>query len=192
MKKYYEIVFEGHYKAIWGLLEGFMLGKNKRWSFFFSEKAGIKTETLTEAMLEWITLKNKLHHVIIESEMFDEMFSLLEARNDLEFVQNKYVKSAQIIKEAGFRFSARTYGKKYGDEIENLIKNLPEDLEITDYNPEITEHKGVNPADMYAPDHEYIYEASGKITGDIKQLIKFRKILDEHPLVDVKQIKLKF
>jgi len=38
-KKYYEVVFEGHYNAVYGLLKGFLLGKNQKWKFYFSKKA---------------------------------------------------------------------------------------------------------------------------------------------------------
>jgi hypothetical protein len=53
-KKYYEIVLEGHYNAIYGLLKGFLLGKNQDWTFYFSKKDGIRAETLGESIREWI------------------------------------------------------------------------------------------------------------------------------------------
>ena len=71
-KNFYEIVFEGHYKIIHGLIEGFLIGKEKEWTYFFSNKAGIQSETLSELIGEWITLRTKLHHVVMEENFYRE------------------------------------------------------------------------------------------------------------------------
>jgi len=187
---YYEVVFEGHYRAINGLLEGFRLGSGKDWNFFFSDDAGIKTETLTEIILEWITLKTKLHHVIMEEDFFKAFEKGVAGVKDSEFVNKKYIRSSAVIKDASVNFEAKTYGQKYGNEIKALMNNLPDALVMHDYNP-IEKHRDESKgAEMYAPEHDYIYEAKGRITGPIDSLAAFRKELEDHPLVAVKEIEL--
>ena len=44
MKKYYEIVFEEHYRTIEGFLDGIKLGLNSNEPYHFSDNVGIKSE----------------------------------------------------------------------------------------------------------------------------------------------------
>ena len=190
MAKYYEVVFEGHYRAINGLLEGFRLGAGKDWNFFFSDDAGIKTETLTEIILEWITLKTKLHHVIMEEDFYKTFEKGVASVKDSELVNKKYIRSSTEIKEASVKFEAKTYGQKYGNEIKAIMNNLPDNLVMHDYNPIEKHRDDAKGAEMYAPEHDYIFEAKGRVTGPIENLATFRKKLDDHPLIAVKEIEL--
>ncbi len=189
-KAYYEVVFEGYYRAINGLLEGFRLGSGNDWDFFFSSDAGIKTETLTEIILEWITLKTKLHHVIMEEDFYKAFSKGVSGVKDSKFVSTKYIRSAQKVKEASFNFEAKTYGQKYGNEIKSILNNLPDKLVMHDYNPIEKHRDNAKGAEMYAPEHDYIFEAKGRITGPVSSLVNFRKTLDDHPLIAVKEIEL--
>ncbi|HOO72131.1 MAG TPA: hypothetical protein PK926_10250 [Spirochaetota bacterium] len=196
-KKYYELVLEGHYNAIYGLLKGFLLGKNQDWTFYFSKKAGIKIETLGEIIVDWISLKNKVHHIILEENFYEELKKAVEKFNttrkeESKFVNLKYLKSAQLVKSAQFGFETKTYGRPYAAEIKNLIKKLPEGVELHNYNPIEKENKDAKGVELYAPEHEYTFEASGTLSGNIGELIELRKTLDEHPLVEVEKIQLKF
>ena len=188
-RNYYEVLFEGNSRSVFALLEGYMLGKGKKWVFFFSRRAGIKTGSLKETIVEWITLQNKTHHVIIEDEMFDTLKKDLSSRSDLHIASPRYVRSVNPVKEAWFPFSVKVYGKKYGTEIKAMLQHLPEGLELHEYNPMEKEHPdkpGSNPGG------DYIFEATGRISGDLAQMIEFRKILFDHPLVDVKEIQIRF
>jgi len=190
-KQYYELVFEGHFEAIKGILEGFLLAENQKWKYYFSDKCCIKTETFAEVVLEWITLRTKLHHVIMEGPFYEAFMGALEKIPESSFINKKYVKSAVLINDASFDFKSKAYGKKYGDEIKAMINNLPSGLVLHKYNPvekEYIEGKGV---ELYAPEHDYVYEASGTISGDINGLLSYRKLMDDHPLIEVSKIVLK-
>ena len=191
-RNYYEVVFEGNSRAVFALLEGYMLGKGKKWVFFFSRSAGIKTETLTEAIVEWITLQNRIHHVIIEEEMYKSFTKDLSSRSDLRISSPRYVRSVKPVKNAWFRFSVRAYGKKYGNEIKAMLQHLPQGLELHEYSPMEKERPDTVSTEQYTTEQDYVFEATGKISGDLAQMIEFRKILFDHPLVDVKEIKIRF
>ena len=190
-KAYYEVVFEGYYRAINGLLEGFRLGAGKEWDYFFSNEMGIKTETLTEIILEWFTLKTKLHHVILEEDFYNKFSKAVAGRKESKFVNTRYIRSARRVSDASFTFEAKTYGQKYGEEIKAQMKHLPDGLELHDYNPIEKHREDAKGAELYAPEHEYMFEAEGRISGPIDAVADFRKELDDHPLVAVKEIILK-
>ena len=189
-KKYLEVVLEGHEKAIQGLLEGFALGTSTECHYYFSKDWGIKTETFMEAVLEWISLKAKLHHVIMNEDMFKSLEDAIKSSNNLSVTDKNTVKSSKEIKGASFTFDAVTYGKKYGEEIKKMLSNTPNGIKLENYNPKEEIQEDAKGVEMYAPDHDYVFEAKGTISGDVHAVIEFRKILDDYPLITPDEIKI--
>ncbi len=190
MATYYEVIFEGHEKTIYGLLEGYLLAKNNDWHFYFSDEHGVKTETMMEVILEWISLKTKLHHVIINEEFFNELGEILKKQKDSHLSKECSIKKAQVIKKASFSFEAVTYGRKYGEELKSLLNTHPDGIIMNNYDPKETINEDGKGVEMYAPEHEYTFEASGTLEGDITNLIEYRQKLDDHPLITVHEITL--
>jgi len=191
-KQYSEVVFEGHHGNIRGFIEGFIAGSGKEMSFFFSDRAGVKAETMSEVIKEWISLSNKIHHVIMESELLDRIKKALEKLSDGDSLNRSSIKSAKAIKAASFKFTFSTYGRKYGEDIKKLLEKLPGGLSLKDYAPVEKVDKDAKGVELYSPAHEYTFEGSGVITGPVDEAIAFRKVLDDHPLVDVAVINLEF
>lgn len=191
-KKYYELVFEGRYETIAGMLEGFALASGKKWEFWFSRKVGIETETFAEAILEWGALKSRLHHVILEKEFHTQLQRMAAKRKDLKLIRPEYTKSAMEIKSAAFTFKAKAYGKKYGAEIKSILSKPPEGIKIRDYKPHEEIRESSKGVDLYAPDHDYVFTAEGMAAGEFRAILDFRKKLDDHPLVEVSTIRLQF
>lgn len=191
-KKYFEIVLEGKYETIMGMIEGFLLASGKNWEWYTSRKYHIETETFAEALLEWGSLKSHIHHIILEEEFSIELQKMLEKRDDLKNLSIDYVKSRKEVKRATFKFEAKAYAKKYGDEIKNILETPREGIKLAEYKPEETIHKSAEGTELYAPDHDYIFTAEGVVTGEFKSVLDFRKILDDHPLVEVSNIRLQF
>ena len=189
-KKYLEVVLEGHEKAVQGLLEGFTLGTNIECHYYLSKDWGIKTETFMEAVLEWISLKAKLHHVIMNKEMFNSFDKAIKDSTALVVANKNIIKSSKEIKGASFTFEANTYGKKYGEEIKQLLSKTPKGIKLENYAPKEEVQEDAKGVEMYAPDHDYIFEAKGTISGDVHDVIEFRKILDDHPLITPDEIKI--
>lgn len=211
VQRYFEVVFEGHYKEIKGLLEGFKLGSMKsEYAYFFSSEAGIKTSTMTEILLQYITLKNKLHHVIMSGEFLDAFRKALKeneanavptdtplGKTNAEDIltEKRLIRSAQEIKEASFTFKTETYGQKYGAEIKTLLNssNIPSGLELHNYNPIESDAQSDKEQGRYAVSHEYSFQATGLITStDLNKLFLFRQKLDLHPLIEPDEIVLDF
>ncbi|HRZ25688.1 MAG TPA: hypothetical protein P5346_01105 [Spirochaetota bacterium] len=196
-KKYYELVLEGDYNAINGLLNGFLLGKNHDWTFYFSKKAGVKTETLIEVIADWISMKNKIHHIIMEDVFYKELRKAVEKYNKplkikSKFVNLNYIKSAKLIKKAHLNFKAITYGRQHAAEMKFLLKNIPAGIVLQNYKPVEKVVKDVKGVELYAPEHEYTFEASGTLVGNIGTMIDLKQKLDDYPLIEADKIHLKF
>jgi hypothetical protein len=105
-------------------------------------------------------------------------------------VNLQYLKSAKLVKKAQFNFTAKTYGRPYAAEIKALLKKLPAGIELRDYKPLERENRDARGVELYAPEHEYTFEASGTLSGELGELIALRKKMDDHPLIETERIKL--
>lgn len=191
-KKFLEVVFEGNLDIIYGMIEGFLLGTDQKWDWCSAKESGVETETFTDIIKEWASMKTRLHHIIMEEEFFKRLKDASEKRGDLRFIKAKYIKSFKEIKSASFSFEARAYAKKYGQEIQSILSNLPAGITLKNYKPEEIIDKDAKGTELYAPTHDYTFTAEGVAEGEFWAILNFRKILDEHPLVEVSKIKLTF
>ena len=191
-KIYYELVFEGHHKAIHGLLEGYKLGAKIEASYFFSSEHDIKTETLAEIFLDWISLKNRIHHVILEEKLYESLAKSIEKKEkkNSDLISNGIIKSAKKIKNASFSFKAKTFAPKYAQEIRDILKNIPENTTLEDHKVTEETDREAKGVELYSPAHEYYYQTTGTITGHLGTLIEFRKKLTDYPLIEVDKIKI--
>ncbi len=189
-KKYYEVVFNGNDKLICGMLEGFMLGSNEEWFWRLSNKCHIEAETMTQLLVEWATGKNSLHNVIIEEDFHKKLQKAAASGKNLKFIKPEYTKSAKEVESATLKFTAKTFSKEHGDKLKEIFTNPPETITIEDYEPKEIKHKSAKGIELYAPDHDYIFKATGIAKGDIESILKFRKVLDNNPLIEVTTIRL--
>jgi len=191
-KKYFEAVFEGKYDTISGMMEGFLLGADKNWKWFFSRDFHIEAETFTDAFLEWASLKSKLHHIIVEEDFLNALSDACKKHPEMKHISDKYIKSTKEITKASFEFESKTYAKKYGLEIQEILRERSPKLEISDFKEEEKENKDAEGIELYTPAHDYDYESEGKISGPVDEVIEFRTKLNLHPLVEVSNTKLYF
>ncbi len=190
MTKYYETVFEGKHDTIEGLLTGFLMGVDRDWDWFMARDVHIEAETFSEAIMEWASLKSKLHHVIIEEEFLKALEKAGEKHSHRSPLEANQIKSVKEIKSAEFKFKTKTYAKKYGDEIKEIMQELPKELELLDFKETVDKDSNAKGVELYTPAHDYEYHSQGKAVGSVKEIIQFRQKLDAHPLVEVSRIKL--
>ena len=189
-KTFYEVVFEGHYHTIFGLLEGFMMGADKEWTYYFSRRVHVKQDTFADVLREWVTLGGKLHHVLIDEDFLNAFKVALKKRSDDSKVGLKYIKSEKKILSGRFGFTFKAYAKKFGDEIKELLENLPAGVELIDYNPVEKIDKDARGVELYAPEHEYTFEGEGVIQGSVPEILSMSRALRRHPLIEVDSVSL--
>ena len=191
-KKYYEVVFEGKFDVICGMLEGFMLASGSDWEWYSSKESSIETETLAEIIREWTVLKSRLHHVVMEEDFHLKLQKATTDRGDMRYFKPKYIRSAKKIKSAFFRFEAVAYAKKYGDEIKAIISSHPAGVVIENYSPVEQSDPSAKEGALYAPEHSYTFKCEGLAKGDTGEVLKFRKAVESHPLIKASKIKIQF
>lgn len=189
-KTFYEVVLEGHYNFVYGMLEGYKLAIGKNFIYYLSQQVNVKATTLSAILKEFLTLKSKLQYVIIEANSWKKFEAAVKKQPEDSVISKKYIKSVKKIESASFEFNFEAYAKKYGDEIKKILKSLPKSVKLVDYAPKEEMHKDAKGTELYAPDHEYSFKGKGRLVGDIETIIEYNKKFDEHPLIDVTAITL--
>ncbi len=189
-KTFYEVVLEGHYNFVYGMLEGYKLAAGKNFIYYLSQQVNVKATTLSDVLKEFLTLKSKLQYVIIEANSWKKFEGAVKKQPDNSVINKKYIKSVKKIESASFEFNFEAYAKKYGDEIKKILTSLPKSVKLVDYAPKEEVHKDAKGTELYSPDHEYSFKGKGTLVGDIETIIAFNKKFDEHPLIDVTHISL--
>jgi hypothetical protein len=189
-KNFTEVVFEGDYHSIRGYIEGFIAATGKDLSCFICSDSEVETETLSEHIREWISLGTRLHHVLMEDELLAGIKAALAASGEKGLLNRSSIRSSKTVKSACFNFKFTAYGRKYADEIKELIGRLPDGVTLAGYNPveEIDEEcKGV---ELYTPCHDYVFKGDGIISGPVDLVIPLRATLDAHPLIEAGKVSL--
>jgi len=189
-KTFYEVVLEGHYNFVYGMLEGYKLAAGKNFIYYLSQQVNVKATTLSEVLKEFLTLKSKLQYVIIEANSWKKLEAAAKKQPEDSVISKKYIKSVKKIESASFEFNFEAYAKKYGEEIKKILKSLPKSVKLVDYAPKEEMHKDAKGTELYSPDHEYSFKGKGRLVGDIETIIEYNEIFDEHPLIDVTAITL--
>ncbi|HJX32239.1 MAG TPA: hypothetical protein VJ624_10405 [Thermodesulfobacteriota bacterium] len=189
-KIFYELLIEGHLPVTKGFIFGLLEGSKRTGTVILSQENNIKTETLGELFMELTHLHETLCHVVIEEDLLNVIKNGLE--NTFNVLKLK-LKGVRKIKKASFHFHYEVYAKKYGEEIKNIFKKLPQPLKISaDYQPHEEIHPDAKGIEFFAPLHEYNLKADGSVEGPIDVLLSFYKKIQEYELIKEEPIILHF
>jgi hypothetical protein len=183
-RNFYEIVLEGNPEHNRGLLIGLLRGSGIDGTLYFSYEEGVSC-SIGEKLRGMVG--HAAVHAIVDSPLRDLLKrhqKYFQTECGSSIVDDKRIRSAQ------FEFQYHAYARRYGKEIQELIKSLPRGLKIEGGKPQETLDKGAKGIEAYSPAHHYEVEGEGTIGGRIDHVIEARKRLDHHPLVQVGAIEL--
>lgn len=186
--RFIEVVFEGHYNTVRGYVEGLQDGMGTSHKVFFSSESGIAAETFSELIKEWVSLGHKLHHVVMEEVLYTILEDVLSKKGKDTSMNSGSIKSSKIIRQASFTFRFDAYARKYAEEIKELLGSLPEGVSLQQYKPEEKINHDAEGVELYTPAHDYIFHGKGAIVGPVEQVVSFRKLLDDYPLIEAEKV----
>ena len=162
-----EIVVEGRFMLVKGFLLGFLSVKNPEGKYFFHRKAGIRRETFKDFLKEFFELDNYVH-LCLEDNLVKPF---VDASKLYTKITGNAIKSIRPIKSANFTFAFEVFNQDAAKDLKNIIENIPEGVELTNFFPyeeQVSEGKGT---EAYAPLHEYVYRAKGMLSGDFASIM---------------------
>jgi hypothetical protein len=183
---FYEILVEGHPERCRGLLQGLAIGSSSAARILLGEDCGIRTP-VGERLLEMVRPAAGVSHVVVDEEgrrLIREHAAGLHAAG-LSVAEERAIAGGR------FRYRFHAFGRRYAQEIHELLRSLPEELRHEPEESRETVDETAAGLEAYAPVHEYEIEGGGTVSGArIDLLVEARKRLDGHPLVKAETIEL--
>ena len=186
-KKWYEIVIEGSFDLIKGVIIGFFEGRKIAGAIIFEREHHVKREDGLEHLLRAIHAEEDRVHIVMSERTFRILDQALNNRK--HEVSLKVVSEKEIVR-AHFNFTYAAYAKRFGEELKNLFGKLPEGVRLEGYQPEEIERETKDSTAGYAPLHKYEIKAKGRVTGPAKGVIDFYDRLEHNALIEFEEIKL--
>jgi hypothetical protein len=183
---FHEVVLEGHPEVCRGLLTGLMIGADIADGVFFSWDEGVARQSFGKRLKEIVGLHAAVCHVIAAGPVR----KLLERHEKRLAAEGLRVASQKRIRSGRFEFRYHAYARRYGEEIRALLRTLPSGLKLEGGKGEETIDRSAVGVEAYTPVHDYEIKGEGAVSGRIDLLIRARRALKEHPLVDVEEIQL--
>ncbi|MFO7655358.1 MAG: hypothetical protein R6X25_16275 [Candidatus Krumholzibacteriia bacterium] len=184
---FHEAVFAGSPRVLRGLLAGIALGSGEPNTAIDSYDAGISHEGLVDRVAELV----KLHGVDSRVVLGETLTGLVRQHAERIHAETGLtLKSLRAVQSAELPFSFEVFARQYHDEIMAVLNELPEGLELRNFDQDVQEHPESRGPEGYAPEHHYAASGSGEVVGRIDLLVDLRRRLGDLPLVNEGEIKL--
>jgi hypothetical protein len=166
--KFSELVVSGSFALVKGFLLGFKGGSETDFSYFFHRKSGIRRDTLAELLKEVLDLDNYVHLCLEDRVVPDFKRAVAEA----EPLVGIKIKNERPIKEARFDFSFIIKNREAAGKVKQVLAELPEGVELLDYEPVEETHDDKSAIGGYAPEVPYQLKGSGTVRGEFGGVIE--------------------
>ncbi len=184
---FYEIIFKGPPKIVFGFLSGLVLGVGEEATVFYNLQEKVYHEGLGEKIAEMIHIRSKDMHVILDNNTTQRIKKLSKKIHKETGIE---ISSCRNIRSAELRFKFEVFALKYDKEVMDTLQNLPQGVKLVDFERE--EH--INPEaegiEGYAPAHHYEIKGRGALVGRIDRIIELRRKIEKHPQIKPKLITL--
>jgi len=157
-----ELVIEGAAKAARAFVVGFAAGRGAPHAVFVGDDLALEPASLGARLRDLFTAGS--HHVFLVP---DDLAAPLEAAiRTCGADVGLRVERSRPIDSVGFTFSVEAYSPDVAADIRAaLIAARPPDVRIEELSENEERHPEAHGAEPFAPLHEYIYRASGRIVG---------------------------
>ena len=187
MTNWYEIVVSGAESAIRGFVAAIESETERHEAAVFGRDLGLESHRLSERVRELLSHGSR-HLVFAPTGLALGLVAALRRRGaeaDLELAG-----FAEIVR-ARMGFSARAFSRELAGRIRaELLAGWPPGVE----GQGIEEREDLDPdareTELYTPEHEYVYRASGVVSGPLPGVIELRRRALELPFVATRALEV--
>jgi hypothetical protein len=188
---YHEVVIKGSPKTVRGLLTGLALGAGEDLAFWFHEDEDIVDPTIPRTARRTIEKLHLLPTTLVRVVVTGTIAKLLRARRRaIEASGVCEVVEIDRVKKARFELCYHTYAKRYDDEVQILLKDLPRGVKLLNPVHDVELDPDAEGVEAYSPAHSFESRGGGIIEGRFDLVLDLRNRLDVHPLIDCEAVEL--
>ena len=169
MAHYYEIIIHGDDRELTAYLTGYAAAGGVG-RVLFAEDAGFHVKELRER----IKHHGEVQHIISDASHRSRLHAALEAAAPRYRFE---IKEERKIERAYFHFEFETPSRKVADSIKRVFATLPAGVTVTDYAPEEIIDPKASGAELYSPEHAYVFRGEGVLEGDVFGVVDVRATL---------------
>ena len=177
-----ELVIEGAAKAARAFVVGVAAGRGAPHAVFVGDDLALEPASLGTRLRDLFTAGS--HHVFLVP---GDLAAPLEAAiRTCGADVGLLVERSRPIDSVGFTFSVEAYSPDVAADIRAaLITARPPDVRIEELSENEERHPEAHGAELFAPLHEYIYRASGRIVGPPDGVIHMYRVARSLDFVEI-------
>jgi hypothetical protein len=187
-KQYVHMIVQGSPDLIKGFVTGFLAGKGLQEQLFFFSDNLIDVESTFGKILRKIGAKEDQIHFLVDESISG---AITEGITRAESLPIKVISVKKII-DALFPFSFQTFSRPTAEKLKNILRELPPGVRQEGYLEKEKVNSEAKGIELYTPDHEFTFKASGKIHGQVMEVIDFQRTLQNQEFVTVGEITLMY
>lgn len=158
-------------------VEGFRLATPEAEKVWYSHWEPLKSAGWLESLRERLGARVR---VVLPATMADRIEAALDAHPRVELGLER----RRTIRDAVFEFDYTCYSRDDATSIRRLIEeNLPDGLELEDYQVEEKEDPSAKGVELYSPAHEYELSGSGRYHGTVPAVFEMVHRLSDQEFI---------
>ena len=188
---FYEVALKGSPKAVRGFLAGLVLGadlEHDGWYHLDEDIApGDQAASVRRVVQKLHLLPVSEVRAVVGAPIAKKLRSLARAIAESGVCE---VIAVKRIKQARVTVSYHTFAKRYDEEVQILLRDLPRAVKLQDVEREVETDAEAEGVEAYTPVHAFESQGSGVLVGRFDLVLDLRNRLDVHPLIDCGEIEL--
>ena len=183
MTRWYEIAVHGREDVVRAFVAGFLAARGERGGLvLFGSELDLEAESLGERLKELFVAGS--HAILLAPEpLAGALADALVAAGPGVGVR---LERRREVRAAAFTFHAEMFSRALADGLRQALHaSVPEATRVEDLTETEEVHPEARGVDLYAPVHDYIYRASGRIGGPFPGVVEMRRRLADMEFVDV-------
>ena len=183
MTRWYEIAVYGREDVVRAFVAGFLAARGEREGLVLcGSKLDLEPESLGERLKELFVAGS--HAVLLAPE--PPAGALADALVEGGSGVGMRLERRREVRAAAFTFHAEMFSRALADGLRQALHaSVPEATRVEDLTETEEVHPEARGVDLYAPVHDYIYRASGRIGGPFPGVVEMRRRLADMEFVDV-------
>jgi len=181
--RWYEIAVHGREDVVRAFVAGFLAARGERGGLvLFGSELDLEAESLGERLKELFVAGS--HAILLAPEpLAGALADALVAAGPGVGVR---LERRREVRAAAFTFHAEMFSRALADGLRQALHaSVPEATRVEDLTETEEVHPEARGVDLYAPVHDYIYRASGRIGGPFPGVVEMRRRLADMEFVDV-------
>lgn len=187
MSVWYEIIVTGSEDALRGFVAGCETALDGKETVIFGHDLDLEASRFSQRLLE-LFAGGSHHLVFASSRLAGDLVAALRSRGREAELG---LESVHEVVRARMPFSAHAFSREIAEKIrQKLLVGLPPGVEGENIQEREERDPSASGADLYAPEHAYVYRVAGAFLGPLPGIIEMRRRASNVPFVKVEALEL--